>query len=623
MTKKARRSTRARTTRARKEAPRRRGRGRALAVSLPSVSNPKITKAAEAFRRIPSDGALLKFTGDFDRSGANTHIQGAMRMPDYHVLSYSHEGSDRGLMLAMRDADRRLVHAVDVPNDAGRPLYHAGGVQRLGDMIAVASESQKNFSVVTFLDARRLVGAGEAVEIAKPIVRTNKDAMAVGVTDITLNGQTKWLAGVYQKGTIDVYLHPNILDATQEWQHKGAVKVKEQNHQSLLLFAETQPAASSDDHLYAVGLNHGNVFYSHRATLYRVTLADATPTLIAQVDSREDFNFKSKATLRFGGGMEVVGTEFELYGTERAFTGDCVVQRFASGTPRDARATVRERTAVAATPEPASITGKVSMPPTPIDLSDGVIIVLSGGPFDAMNPREVLDSMERLIDDVNSDPWVRERTGGVGLRFKLLHGQVNGHLHQSKWRSIRTALQDLKARPLVIVGHSNGGAAAVDLAKTLAAEGRIVDLLITADSVATLDDVGDINRIPSNVRFNLNSYVIPTLAWMLAPFPIGERNLRDVEAADTTLVNVGLQYNLPGTLAHRNAFYELNGGDVRNNAAEYPMLIRDVILALLRHTPDDEVIVGIAESLQTLADGAQTVIELESRQLTRTIRPQA
>ena len=343
------------------------------------------------------------------------------------------------------------------------------------------------------------------------------------------------------------------------------------------------------------------------------------PTLIAQVDSREDFNFRSGATLRYGGGMEIVGTEFELYGTERDFTNDCVVQRFAKDT-RLVKAAAARQTA-AATAEPASVAGKVSLAPTPVDLSDCVIIVLSGGPFDAMNPPEVLDRMERLIGDLNADPWVRERTGGVGLRFKVLQGQVNGHLHQSKWRSIRTALQNLKASPLIIVGHSNGGAAAVDLAKTLGADGRTVDLLITADSVVTLDDVGDVNRIPSNVRFNLNSYVIPTLAWLLAPFPIGERNVRDVEAADTTLVNVGLQYNLPGALAHRNAFYELNGGDIRNNVPEYPLLMRDVILALLRRTPDDDAIVGVAESLQMLSDGAQVVIELESRQLTKTIRP--
>jgi hypothetical protein len=109
---------------------------------------------------------------------------------------------------------------------------------------------------------------------------------------------------------------------------------------------------------------------------------------------------------------------------------------------------------------------------------------------------------------------------------------------------------------------------------------------------------------------------------MLAPFPTGERNQREVESAGTTLVNVGLQYNLPGALAHRNAFYHLNGGDIRNNVPEYPLLMRDVALAILRDTPDGEVVVGIAESLQMLADGAQAAIELESRQLTRTIRPQ-
>ena len=53
------------------------------------------------------------------------------------------------------------------------------------------------------------------------------------------------VCGVYQKGTIDVYLHTNILDTAQEWEHKGTVKVNEQNHQSFLLFAETQAGGST------------------------------------------------------------------------------------------------------------------------------------------------------------------------------------------------------------------------------------------------------------------------------------------------------------------------------------------------------------------------------------------
>jgi pimeloyl-ACP methyl ester carboxylesterase len=240
-----------------------------------------------------------------------------------------------------------------------------------------------------------------------------------------------------------------------------------------------------------------------------------------------------------------------------------------------------------------------------------------------MNPPEVLDHMEGLISDINADPWVQERTEGAGLRFKLLTEQVHRHLHQSQWRLLLDKLKTLKAKPLIIVGHSNGGAAAVDLAKTLAAYERTVDILITADSVATLDDVGDINDIPPNVRFNLNSYVIPTPAWFLAPFPIGRRNKRKVEVAATSLVNVGLAYDLPGVLAHRNAFYDLTGGDLRSGSFAYPDLMRDVILAILRNTPHGAVVAGIATELQVLSDKARVLIELECRQLTRTIRPRS
>ena len=40
------------------------------------------------------------------------------------------------------------------------------------------------------------------------------------------------------------------------------------------------------------------------------------------------------------------------------------------------------------------------------DLTNGVIVVLSGGGFDAMNPVEVRDRMDQYIADVNADPFV-------------------------------------------------------------------------------------------------------------------------------------------------------------------------------------------------------------------------
>src|SRR5262245_35189177 len=236
------------------------------------------------------------------------------------------------------------------------------------------------------------------------------------------------------------------------------------------------------------------------------------------------------------------------------------------------------------------------------DLSAGVIVVLSGGPFDQMNPAEVRDRMDQYIADVNADPFVQANTGGNGLAFKLLPNQRSAHIHQAKWRQVCAALNLLAATPLIVVGHSNGGAAAVDLARCLQSQGKAIDLLFTADSVLTLDDIGDVNKVPANVTLNFNSYVIPTPAWLLAPFPIGKRNRRQADDSLDGILNIGLRYNLPGALAHRNAFYELAGGDKASGGGfKRPHLLLDVTLAVLRGETNFDIIHNAESPLQQLA----------------------
>lgn len=257
----------------------------------------------------------------------------------------------------------------------------------------------------------------------------------------------------------------------------------------------------------------------------------------------------------------------------------------------------------------------------PRDLSEGVIVVLSGGGFDAMNPPEVRERMDQYIADVNADPYVQANTGGTGLKFKLLPNQQKSHLHQAKWRQICAALNLLTASPLILVGHSNGGAAAVDLARCLQTQGKSVDLLFTADSVLTLDDIGDINKIPANVKLNFNPYVIPTPAWILAPFPVGTRNRRQADNSLEGILNIGLKYNLPGAVAHRNAFYELAGGDKTGNVYKRPRLLLDVTLAVLQGQTNFDVIHNAEPSLQTLATKSRLVIKLETATFTKTLNP--
>jgi hypothetical protein len=259
---------------------------------------------------------------------------------------------------------------------------------------------------------------------------------------------------------------------------------------------------------------------------------------------------------------------------------------------------------------------------TPRDLTAGVIVVLSGGGIDAMNPVEVRRRMDEYIDAVNSDPFVQANSGGRGLTFRLLPGQRTNHLHQAKWRQICDALRLLAATPLILIGHSNGGAAAIDLARCLQSQGKSVDLVFSCDSVLTLDDIGDINQVPANVALNLNSYVIPTPAWLLAPFPIGRKNRRQVDNSLDGVLNIGLKYNLPGALAHRNAFYELAGGDEkRGGGFRLPNLLLQSTLAVLRGDTSYDISHAAEASLQELATRSRLEIALETTNFKKTLRP--
>jgi hypothetical protein len=256
------------------------------------------------------------------------------------------------------------------------------------------------------------------------------------------------------------------------------------------------------------------------------------------------------------------------------------------------------------------------------DLSQGVIVVLSGGGVDAMNPQEVRDRMDQYITDVNTDPFVQVNTGGNGLTFRLLPNQSKKHLHQAKWRQICTALNLLTASPLVIVGHSNGGAAAMSLARCVQSQGKMVDLLFTCDSVFTLDDIGDIYQVPPNVVLNFNTYTIPTPAFFLAPFPIGKPNRRQIDNSLDGVLNIGLKYNLPGVLGHRNAFYEIAGGDRRSNGTyKRPHLLLQVTLAALRGDTAFDIIQDAMPPLQELSTRSKLDIVVETTNLSTTLHP--
>jgi hypothetical protein len=257
----------------------------------------------------------------------------------------------------------------------------------------------------------------------------------------------------------------------------------------------------------------------------------------------------------------------------------------------------------------------------PRDLSQGVIVVMSGGAFDLMNPPEVRSRMDQLILDVNADPYVLANSGGKGLTFKLFPDQQVNHLHQGQWQDVCERLQSLAASPLILVGHSNGGAAVIDIARCLQKKGMAVDLVITADSVLTLNDNGDTNKVPSNVKINLNPYVIPTALWWVLPFPFGKQNQRETGNPLDGILNIGLPFDEPGAIAHRDAFYDLAGGDQSASGYAYPEMMRDAIVAALKGATGDQIFQLAQTDLQILANETRTTIELETTGFKASLTP--
>jgi hypothetical protein len=260
-------------------------------------------------------------------------------------------------------------------------------------------------------------------------------------------------------------------------------------------------------------------------------------------------------------------------------------------------------------------------PKPALDLSQGVVFVLSGGAFDEMNPVEVRLRMDEYITALNDDPFVKLSSGGQGLRFHFFDAQTTKHLHQAQWRPLCEKLKRIPASPLIIVGHSNGGAAAVDLARCL--DGlRAVDFLFTGDSVLTLDDNGDVYEVPPNVNLNINTHIIPTPAWFLAPFPFGRANHRQGSGSLDAILNAGLRYNLPGALGHRNAFYDLAGGDKRDDGSfSRPFILLESSLAILHGETNHDVIAAAAASFQVLATSASLKIDLATAEFTKQLHP--
>ena len=265
-------------------------------------------------------------------------------------------------------------------------------------------------------------------------------------------------------------------------------------------------------------------------------------------------------------------------------------------------------------PETKKVGRAPSAPAMSNRLDNAALVVLSGGPTDDLNPWDVRLLMESLFLDVNASDVVQQNTtDGKGLRYRLLPGQQWARNHHTDWPALAETLTQEPASPLILVGHSNGGAGVINLARALKKAKKTIDLAITVDSVFTLIDNGNPNKVPANVGLNLNPYVIPTDLWWQAPFPIGKPNQRKEDGSQDGILNIGLPFHKGLAFAHHDAFYDLAGGHEPGiGGPEYPNVILASILKFLGGSSVEAIFAVVRDHLQKLADRVRIKISLDS-----------
>lgn len=285
--------------------------------------NPILADVRAALDGVSTKAGKSKLAGKVKSDGdADSHLQGLAGYKDFFLLTHSDksEQSGRILIVDRRPTVRKLVAEFRLPplHAAGPPLNHAGGCQMIGDVLAVPCESGSNSSVVAFFDVRNPLSISE-LSASLRIPRNDRDAGAVGITTITRGGQEAWLCAVYDSGSVDLYESPDLPGgAPFRPVFQAPLKVKEKDHQALLLFTDVS------NRVFAAGLNRGNFPFFDRLVLYEVDLVGQS----MRPDPERSYSTGGGARLRWGSTLEFIRDGLALHCTSRNYGSGCELATF-------------------------------------------------------------------------------------------------------------------------------------------------------------------------------------------------------------------------------------------------------------------------------------------------------
>lgn len=171
--------------------------------------NYKVNNIEQALNSMSSiKGILHTFGGNLGGlpiTPVTSHVQGVARYNNYFIMTHNSESSsaDCGSIVVISEEKKKAVYRI---NTSDKRYGHPGGIQQIGDYLAVSLENNSK-SLIRFYDLSQMSDTDKypPLLLDANIVRDNKTAGAVGITTCSENGIDYFLLAVHAGGDVDFY----------------------------------------------------------------------------------------------------------------------------------------------------------------------------------------------------------------------------------------------------------------------------------------------------------------------------------------------------------------------------------------------------------------------------------
>jgi hypothetical protein len=299
-----------------------------------------ISNVVSAWEAMPTDGKLMKFAPGAKPFARGGHFQGIQialdAANDRHVAFLSHDSETVAYLVIVefpsaRPGDGRIIQVHEFPSDGqSPPLRHAGGIQLLGDILAVGLEDnqQKGRSEIQFWDVAKPTNLAQLKHLTIRRTGAPKDKTAGGVGLVQRERDVLVAVANWDSRAIDFYASNGKPLADRDcrfefsagWRNEAADKSDWQGDQAFGTYQAVNLVADANRNLFLIGFDT-NLAGQDFADLFAIDMGQSPGKLLRKL-SHKPMKLAGANHFRYSGGIWIHQDRLSILSTQRDFNSE-------------------------------------------------------------------------------------------------------------------------------------------------------------------------------------------------------------------------------------------------------------------------------------------------------------